>query len=90
MNLVSTDLSSNRTPRTRDGEELQHAAGRARDRAARIPRSTLCAHRAAGAKTGLIGREQRSHEACKKVNIFSGQAKVSVKILLDEGRLDGF
>ena len=65
MNVGSTGFSSP-SPRTRDGEELQHEAGRARDSAARRPKCSLCTRCATGAKTGLIGREQRSHEAPEK------------------------
>ena len=56
-------LSSTPSPRTRDGEELLLEVGGTRDSAARIPKGRVCAHRTVGAKTGLIGREERSHEA---------------------------
>ena len=54
-------LSSTPSPRTPDGEQLLLEVVGMRDSTARIPKGGMCAHRAVGAKTGLIGRKQRSH-----------------------------
>ena len=56
-------LGSTPSPSTRDGEPLLHEVGRAHDSATRKIKIILCAHRAAGVKMGLIGHEQRSHDA---------------------------
>ena len=56
-------LGSTPSPSTRDGEPLLHEVGRAHDSATRKIKKILCAHRAAGVKMGLIGHEQRSHDA---------------------------